>query len=105
MATQTPILTVDLSEVEMRRDLEVKTSLSSDFSSKIYLYQAFGIFVIECNVPICALASSPLLNINLIAGKLAILAQKHISLETVKTLVQRETSQGCMGQVGKSRKP
>lgn len=87
MATQTPILKVDVSEVETRRDLEIKTSPSTDFSSKIYLYQAFGIFAIECNVPICALASSPLLNINLIAGKLAILAQKHISLETLKTLV------------------
>lgn len=88
MATQTLILKVkDLSEVETRRDLEVKTSPSSDFSSNIYLYQAFGIFAFECNVPICALARSPLLNINLIAGKLAILAQKHVSLETIKTLV------------------
>lgn len=64
-------------------------------SQVMHIYvSGFGIVAIECNVPIWAFVSSPLLNLNLIAGILVILAQKRISQETIKTLVERETSQG-----------
>lgn len=59
-------------------------------SKVIHIYvSGFGIFAIECNIPICALGSSQLLN--LIAGKLVILSQNYTSLwRQQKLLVERE---------------
>lgn len=82
LATQTLILKVNLSEMETLKTWRSKqTHMLISIVIHIYV-SGFGIFTIVCNDPICALASSLFLNLNLISGKQVILAQKHTSLKT-----------------------